>query len=174
MTSQLGWIRIGIPHTLKRSRVVSIWAHHGARPLPRVSPMFPIGSGDATARAGDPSASQWGTAAARQWPGARPSARIYVTPAWHPTCPMLPAMHTLDDARGAVAAGDGVRAWHALDVCRTAALLGSDLERGLGHAEARRRLARVGANRVAEGRDAPLWRLALSQFASLVVLLLLL
>jgi Ca2+-transporting ATPase len=76
----------------------------------------------------------------------------------------------------APAAGDGrdlVRTWHALDVARVAARLGTDVDRGLDGAEARRRLARVGANRVAEARPLPLWRLALQQFRSLVVLLLL-
>jgi Ca2+-transporting ATPase len=73
----------------------------------------------------------------------------------------------------AAPATDGVRAWHALDVTRVAALLGTDPEGGLTDAEARRRLARVGPNRIAGGRDESLWRLALSQFKSLVVLLLL-
>jgi P-type Ca2+ transporter type 2C len=68
---------------------------------------------------------------------------------------------------------DPARAWHALDVGHVSALLGTDAELGLTSAEARRRLARVGPNRVGEGRDEPLWRLALAQFRSLVVLLLL-
>ncbi len=66
-----------------------------------------------------------------------------------------------------------IRAWHALDVVRVTALLGTDTARGLTDAEARRRLARVGPNRVGEARPRPLWRLALDQFRSLVVLLLL-
>ena len=53
------------------------------------------------------------------------------------------------------------------------ALLGAHAEAGLSHEEARRRLARVGENRVGEHRVRPLWRLALDQFQSLVVLLLL-
>ncbi|HUM16375.1 MAG TPA: cation-translocating P-type ATPase [Candidatus Nitrosotalea sp.] len=49
-----------------------------------------------------------------------------------------------------------------------------DAERGLTTAEAQRRLRAVGPNRVADRRERPLWRLALAQFSSLVVLLLLL
>jgi Ca2+-transporting ATPase len=55
------------------------------------------------------------------------------------------------------------------DVARS---LDSDPERGLTPDEARRRLARIGPNRVAEGGDTPVWRLVLRQFRSLVVLLL--
>jgi Ca2+-transporting ATPase len=46
-------------------------------------------------------------------------------------------------------------------------------EGGLTTEEARHRLRRVGPNRVADRGEAPLWRLALAQFESLVVLLLL-
>ena len=46
-------------------------------------------------------------------------------------------------------------------------------EAGLTTLEAQRRLRQIGANRVADQREAPLWRLALAQFRSLVVLLLL-
>jgi Ca2+-transporting ATPase len=67
----------------------------------------------------------------------------------------------------------GPRPWHALSVEEVAAALATDPERGLAAAEARRRLARVGANRVADTGETPLWRLALRQFRSLVVLLLL-
>lgn len=49
----------------------------------------------------------------------------------------------------------------------------SPAEAGLTTLEARRRLRRVGPNRVAEQGETPLWRLALRQFGSLVVLLLL-
>ncbi|HEU4368350.1 MAG TPA: cation-transporting P-type ATPase [Methylomirabilota bacterium] len=66
-----------------------------------------------------------------------------------------------------------IRPWHTLDAERVAALLGTDATRGLTTAEARRRLARVGPNRVGEAPETPLWRLAVSQFESLVVLLLL-
>jgi Ca2+-transporting ATPase len=45
--------------------------------------------------------------------------------------------------------------------------------RGLTSAEARRRLARIGPNRVADAGDTPLWRVAVRQFRSLVVVLLL-
>ncbi len=46
-------------------------------------------------------------------------------------------------------------------------------EAGLTTLEARRRLRQLGPNRVAEQGDVPLWQLALAQFRSLVVLLLL-
>jgi P-type Ca2+ transporter type 2C len=52
-------------------------------------------------------------------------------------------------------------------------LLGTDAERGLGRHEAAQRLARVGPNRIGEHRETPLWQLALAQFRSIVVLLLL-
>ena len=68
---------------------------------------------------------------------------------------------------------DITRPWHALDVVRVLTLLDTEPERGLTSAEARRRLARVGPNRVVEAPDEPLWRLAFAQFRSLVVLLLL-
>ena len=68
----------------------------------------------------------------------------------------------------------GPRPWHALRVEDVATSLDTDLERGLTSAEARRRLARIGPNRVAETGETPLWRLGLRQFQSLVVLLLLL
>ncbi len=64
-------------------------------------------------------------------------------------------------------------AWHALDSHQVVALLASDSETGLSAAEARRRLQAVGANRIADQPETPLWRLALDQFRSLVVLLLL-
>jgi len=47
------------------------------------------------------------------------------------------------------------------------------VEAGLDTGEARRRLRAVGPNRIADHRETPLWRLALAQFRSLVVLLLL-
>jgi Ca2+-transporting ATPase len=49
----------------------------------------------------------------------------------------------------------------------------SAAEAGLTTLEARRRLRQLGPNRVAEQGEVPLWQLALSQFRSLVVLLLL-
>jgi Ca2+-transporting ATPase len=86
----------------------------------------------------------------------------------------------MNDVRAAdrtlTVAADGGRptqAWHALPAERVASLLGTDPDRGLTPGEARRRLARVGPNRVGEAREASLWRLAASQFRSLVVLLLL-
>jgi P-type Ca2+ transporter type 2C len=64
-------------------------------------------------------------------------------------------------------------AWHALSGGDVVSLLDTDAARGLGRHEAAQRLARVGPNRVGEHRETPLWRLALAQFRSLVVLLLL-
>jgi Ca2+-transporting ATPase len=64
-------------------------------------------------------------------------------------------------------------AWHALAVAEVVSLLGTDAERGLSRHEAAQRLARVGPNRVGEHRETPLWKLALAQFRSIVVLLLL-
>ena len=64
-------------------------------------------------------------------------------------------------------------AWHALKAAEVLARLGTDADLGLAPEDARRRLARVGPNRVADQRETPLWRLALDQFRSLVVLLLL-
>lgn len=64
-------------------------------------------------------------------------------------------------------------AWHALEIVEVVSLLGTDIDRGLSRDEAGRRLARIGPNRVGEYRETPLWRLALQQFRSLVVLLLL-
>jgi Ca2+-transporting ATPase len=63
--------------------------------------------------------------------------------------------------------------WHALEIAEVAARLDTDPEKGLTEAESQRRLQRVGPNRVADQREQPLWRLALNQFRSLVVLLLL-
>jgi Ca2+-transporting ATPase len=67
----------------------------------------------------------------------------------------------------------GSPAWHALPAAEVLDMLGTDAERGLSRHDAGRRLARVGPNRVGEQRERPLWRLALAQFRSIVVLLLL-
>jgi P-type Ca2+ transporter type 2C len=64
-------------------------------------------------------------------------------------------------------------AWHALSVHEVASVLRTSLDAGLTSAEAARRLVDVGANRVGDVPERPLWRLALDQFRSLVVLLLL-
>jgi Ca2+-transporting ATPase len=58
-------------------------------------------------------------------------------------------------------------------VSDTAAGVEAGLDTGLDTGEARRRLRRVGPNRIADHPETPLWRLALAQFRSLVVLLLL-
>ena len=65
------------------------------------------------------------------------------------------------------------REWHALSPAEVAKLLSVNPDGGLSDTEARGRLARVGANVVGEHPETPLWRLALAQFRSLVVLLLL-
>jgi Ca2+-transporting ATPase len=68
--------------------------------------------------------------------------------------------------------GPGI-AWHALDPATALARLETDAESGLSPHEVARRRGLVGANRVADQPETPLWRLALRQFRSLVVLLLL-
>jgi Ca2+-transporting ATPase len=68
--------------------------------------------------------------------------------------------------------GPGV-VWHALEPAAVVAQLTTDAERGLSAPEAQRRLRLVGANRVADQPETPLWRLALEQFRSLVIVLLL-
>ena len=74
------------------------------------------------------------------------------------------------DQHGSVAGGP---AWHALAMTDVATRLAAHLDDGISAAEARRRLRRVGPNRVGEQREVSLGRLALNQFRSLVVLLLL-
>jgi Ca2+-transporting ATPase len=63
--------------------------------------------------------------------------------------------------------------WHALKLAEVLARLKTDPASGLAPDEAQRRLQVVGPNRVADHHERPLWRLALDQFRSLVVLLLL-
>ena len=65
------------------------------------------------------------------------------------------------------------RSWHALDPKEALGLLDGDAERGLASAEAARRLAQVGPNRIAGQEEPSLGRLAARQFRSVVVLLLL-
>jgi Ca2+-transporting ATPase len=60
------------------------------------------------------------------------------------------------------------REWHTLSPAEVLALLGVEAEAGLSAEEARRRFARVGPNAVGEHPEAPLWRLRLAQFRSLV------
>ena len=64
-------------------------------------------------------------------------------------------------------------AWHAVSVAQAAALLRTSVDTGLTRQEATRRLADVGPNRVGDVPERPLWCLALDQFRSVVVLLLL-
>src|SRR5688500_14770991 len=64
-------------------------------------------------------------------------------------------------------------AWHALSPSQAASLLRTSVDTGLTKQEAARRLRDVGANRVGDVPERPLWRLAADQFRSIVVLLLL-
>jgi len=62
--------------------------------------------------------------------------------------------------------------WHAMPAAAVTAALDSDPARGLDAAEARKRLARVGPNRL-RARDAtPFWRILAHQFESILVWLL--
>jgi Ca2+-transporting ATPase len=60
-----------------------------------------------------------------------------------------------------------------MSVAHVATVLRTEVEAGLASDEAARRLAEIGANRVGDVPERPLWRLALDQFRSVVVLLLL-
>ena len=64
-------------------------------------------------------------------------------------------------------------AWHTLTVADTARELGVDPAQGLGLDEARRRLHRHGANRLAEPPPRPKWRAFLDQFRSMLIVILL-
>ncbi|HXU88244.1 MAG TPA: cation-transporting P-type ATPase [Methylomirabilota bacterium] len=64
-------------------------------------------------------------------------------------------------------------AWHAMSAAEAASLLRTSVETGLTAEEAARRLAGLGENRVGDVPERSLWRLALDQFRSIVVLLLL-
>jgi Ca2+-transporting ATPase len=64
-------------------------------------------------------------------------------------------------------------AWHALTVDEVVTALGTSPGSGLTGAEAARRLGHVGANEIGDVPERSLWRLAVDQFESLVVLLLL-
>jgi len=57
----------------------------------------------------------------------------------------------------------GTPGWHGLPGSEALRLLESDLENGLADAEARRRLAKFGPNRVARRPPAPVWKLFLLQ-----------
>jgi Ca2+-transporting ATPase len=59
--------------------------------------------------------------------------------------------------------------WHAWSVERVAAELDARPDVGLSETEAAARLARVGANRLPRPGGRPVWRIAVDQFASLVV-----
>jgi Ca2+-transporting ATPase len=62
--------------------------------------------------------------------------------------------------------------WHALDAGESAARLQMETAQGLEPAEAERRLARFGENRLAEQKPRPKWLAFLDQFKSLLILVL--
>jgi Ca2+-transporting ATPase len=62
---------------------------------------------------------------------------------------------------------------HRLTVSDVATALGTDAHRGLGAAEAARRLAEVGRNELTPERPVPAWRRFLAQFTDVLVVLLL-
>ena len=68
---------------------------------------------------------------------------------------------------------DSTNAWHALPSGDVANRLASDAARGLTAAEAERRLAAGGPNRLAETPQRPAWLKFLDQFKSLLVIILL-
>ncbi len=63
--------------------------------------------------------------------------------------------------------------WHTLEVAEVAARLGTDVDRGLDPAEAARRLAEHGPNRLAQAPERSAWSILFAQFRNLVVYLLL-
>ena len=69
--------------------------------------------------------------------------------------------------------GAHTRPWHALDILEVARVLETEPGVGLSPDEARRRLTRVGVNRVVVAHDLSVWTVVVRQFRSLVVLLLL-
>src|SRR5687767_3206210 len=79
----------------------------------------------------------------------------------------------MTSSAGTTAAVAPPSASHALSVSEVVSLLRTSVESGLTTPEAARRLGDVGANRVGDVPERPLWRLALDQFRSVVVLLLL-
>ena len=64
-------------------------------------------------------------------------------------------------------------AWHAAPAGDALEVLEVDAPAGLSSAEAARRLARYGANRLAEAPREPRWRAFLRQFQDLLILILL-
>jgi Ca2+-transporting ATPase len=63
--------------------------------------------------------------------------------------------------------------WHALTSAQAAALLGNDAAAGLSSAEAARRLAEHGPNRIREAQARGPWQMLLSQFTDFMIVLLL-
>jgi Ca2+-transporting ATPase len=85
----------------------------------------------------------------------------------------MPTDHSTQDASRSVDAGADGPPWHAWSVDRAARDLDADLDEGLTEDEAAARLARVGPNRLPSPGRKPVWRIALEQFTSLIVLFLL-
>ncbi len=76
-----------------------------------------------------------------------------------------------DSGRSADADG-AATPWHAWSVEHVARDLEADLDAGLSEAEAAARLARYGPNRLPSPGGKPIWKIALEQFTSLIVLFL--
>ncbi|CAA7625451.1 Calcium-transporting ATPase [Magnetospirillum sp. LM-5] len=69
--------------------------------------------------------------------------------------------------------GDRRQPWHVLSVQDACLRLDADIGAGLSAPEAQARLDRFGANRLPEPPPRPLWKMVVSQFTSLLVLVLL-
>jgi Ca2+-transporting ATPase len=74
---------------------------------------------------------------------------------------------------GTAAVPDGAPAWHTLEVAEVLSLLGGDPTRGLGRAEATRRLASVGPNELEAAHHVSPWAVLLDQFKNVLVVILL-
>ncbi len=68
--------------------------------------------------------------------------------------------------------GDAAPVAHTLPIAETAALLGTDVNRGLSAAEASTRLSQFGPNELQEAPRPGLWQLLLRQFKSFLVIIL--
>ncbi|MBF0326831.1 MAG: cation-transporting P-type ATPase [Alphaproteobacteria bacterium] len=72
-----------------------------------------------------------------------------------------------------IPSGDRRHPWHTLSVQDACRHLDADITAGLSAPEAQARLDRFGANRLPEPPPRPLWKMVVSQFTSLLVLVLL-
>ncbi|MFN2322350.1 MAG: cation-translocating P-type ATPase [Trueperaceae bacterium] len=84
----------------------------------------------------------------------------------------MPTNHDENDVGRPTDAGPAAPPWHAWSVERVASDQDADLDEGLSEAEAAARLARVGPNRLPSPGGKPIWKIALQQFTSLIVLFL--